>query len=457
MPGRNLTAIGLACVLANAFSLSAQTRTVLVPRSGSIGSTPTRTSVPPPATLPKAASSPDSNPAVLPVGLPLRIQLDHRYRMRMGAPIAGKLIEPVYSGDHIVLPANIVVVGTISGWQPIAKGTRTWALLDGDVTPLKEPILTFNALRLPGGASLPLTANATERTADVVKMASAPKKQSLVGKAEAQIDAKKQSVEGVIHSSHKSDMALKFVYGQLPYHPQEIWAGTQFDAVLDQPLSVPNPQALKKFPATPPDGHLTPGTLDVRLQNTISSATDKVGDSVSAVLTQPYFNAKKTSVILPTGTSIVGVVTQAKPARALGRNGMLRFAFRQIKLPSGTLENMHGQMTAVEGASGQNLTVDSEGGAKANAGQGKYLAPLLLGVMAGHSLDADQSPIEAGVSSNGFGLVTRIAAFFVVTPTMTASFASYAVAKSITRRWLMPGHNVVFAKNTRMELSVADR
>ncbi len=282
-------------------------------------------------------------------------------------------------------------------------------------------------------------------------------RQSLIGKGIAQVEAKKESVEGVLDSPHKSDLALKFLYGQLPYHPQYIWAGTQFDAVLEQPLTVPDPQAWKKLSAAPPHGYLPPGTLDVRLLTTISSATDRVGDPVSAVLTQPYFNAKKTSVILPTGTPIMGIITQAKPARTLGRNGTLRFAFRQIQLPSGKLEKMHGQMTTVEGANGQNLTVDSEGGAKANADQGKFLAPLLLGAIASNSLDGDQHAVSAGVSSNGFGLVTRIIAFVVVTPTMTAAFAYYSVAKSITRRWLMPGHNVVFAKNTRMELSVADR
>ncbi|MGC1784063.1 MAG: hypothetical protein WA708_16190 [Acidobacteriaceae bacterium] len=63
----------------------------------------------------------------------------------------------------------------------------------------------------------------------------------------------------------------------------------------------------------------------------------------------------------------------------------------------------------------------------------------------------------ACVPDNGFGLATRIAAFIVVIPAMTATFAHYSLGKSVTHRWLMPGHNMVFAKNTRMELAVADR
>ncbi len=444
-----LIAFAIVFLFVDAGFLPAQTRGVLVPRQPSVAnSTPESPAVKIPV---------PSHTAVLPAGLPLRIELDHRYGMREGERVIGRLIDPVYSGDNIVLPVNTVFRGTISGFDPVGKSERTWELLDGDVTPLKKPVLTFNAVELPGGEWLPLDASATDRTAAVIKMTGPQPKQSLIGKGMAQIDAKKQSVEGIVHSPHKSDLALKFMYGQLPYHPQDIWAGTQFDAVLEQPLTITSAQALRIFPSTPPQGHLPPGTLDVRLLHTISSATDKVGNPVSAVLTQPYFNAKKTSVILPTGTPVTGVITQAKPARGLGRNGTLRFAFRQIELPSGATEKMHGQMTAVEGTKGQNLTVDSEGGAKANPAQGRFLAPLLLGAMAGHSFDGDAGAAESGAYSNGFGLVARVIGFVAVTPAVSAGFAFYSFGKSVTRRWLMPGHNVVFEKNTRMELSVADR
>jgi hypothetical protein len=411
-----------------------------------------------PAPLPNATvPAPVPKIAVLAAGLPLRVQLDRRYRMRKGTPITGRLIDPVYSGDNIVLPRNTVIFGTISNLRSLQSSQRTWALLDGDVTPLKTPVLVFNALQLPGGERVALTADATERTAKVVKMGAPQGKRSLISKLKAQVDAKKQSVEGVVRAPHRSDRALQFVYGQLPYHPQDIWAGTQFDAVLTQPLTVPDPDAQKPLPLTPPVGHIPPGTLEARLMTPLSSATNKVGDPIAAVLTQPYLNANKTDVILPTGTRLTGVVTQSKPARSFSRNGTLRFTFRQVELPNGALQQMHGQMTAVEGTKGQNVTVDSEGGAKANSGQGKFLAPILLGAMAGHSFDSDQGAAEAGAYSNGFGVVARIVGFVAVTPAVSAGFAFYSAGKSMTRRWLMPGHNLVFEKNTRMELAVADR
>lgn len=464
---RSWNSIALCCgwMAACVFSLSAQNRPSAIPPS-QVLTKPTKqpqllsrpAPVARPAVLPNAGVPPPvPKIAVLAAGLPLRIQLDKRYRMRKGKSITGRLIDPVYSGDNIVLPKNTVIFGTISNLRSLQNSQRTWALLDGDVTPLKTPVLVFNALQLPGGERVALTADATERTAKIVKMGGPQPKRSLFGKLKAQIDAKKNSIKGIFHAHHKSDMALKFIYAQLPYHPQDIWAGTQFDAVLTQPLTVPDPNAQRPLPLTPPLGHIPPGTLDARLITTLSSATNKVGDPVAAVLTHPYFNANKTDVILPTGTQLNGVVTQAKPARKFSRNGALRFTFRHVELPNGALEQMHGQLTAVEGISGQNVTVDSEGGAKANSDQGQLLAPMLLGAMAATSLGDSQDSVSSGAASNGFGLVTRIAAFIVVNPGVTATFAYYSLGKSVTRRWLMPGHNVVFAENTRMELAVADR
>ncbi|HUZ04878.1 MAG TPA: hypothetical protein VMU62_05950 [Acidobacteriaceae bacterium] len=189
----------------------------------------------------------------------------------------------------------------------------------------------------------------------------------------------------------------------------------------------------------------------------ISSATSKQGASVEAVLTQPYMDTSRQHVLLPTGTWLLGNVTQAKPARKFGKNGKLRFTFRQVQLPTGTMERVHSQMTAVEGQKGQNIKVDSEGGAQANSGKGKFLAPLAMGMLAANSLDADQNFIHAGVASNGFGLVANIVGLALVNPNITAGFAYYAMGKTITRRLILPGHNVEFPKNTRMEMNIADR
>lgn len=412
------------------------------------------------ATARAGRSAPDI--AELPAGLPLRVQVDRRFRMRKGETVQGHLIDPVYSVDHIVLPVDTAIEGKISDLTALRGSTRVWARLNGDFTPLKQPVIVFDSLQLPDGLRLPIQAEASERTADLVKMGAPKKKKSLFKKAvtamHTKFDEARQSVSNAFHSHHKSDRALQILYGQLPYHPQDIWPGTEFDADLTQPLAVPDPHANKLLPVTPPHGHIPPGTLDARLLTPLSSKTDKVGNPVQAVLTEPYLAKDGEHVILPVGTQLVGKVTQAKPARKFGRNGTLRFTFREIELHPGDTEQVHAQMTAVEGQKGQNVTLDSEGGAQANADKGKYVDPLLLGYLAGsNAVDTNQNQVDAADTSNGFGLVARVASILFINAAAIGGFAYYALGQSVTRRWLMPGHQVVFAKNTRMQLSVADR
>lgn len=460
----NSVALGIAYLLGGVLSLHGQTPTLLIPSSKPRKNQSTQKTSAPTAVSSVLPHGPGSMPttAILAAGLPLRVQIDHRYRMRKGKPIEGRLIDPVYSADHIVLPVNTRIYGDISDLTPIHGSKRTWARLNGDFTPLKQPVLHFTSIKLPDGSSLPIDAEASERTADLVKMGPPVKKKSRIQKIKAAIHAKftgmKQGISNAVHSKHKSERALQIFYGQLPYHPQDIWTGTEFDAELTQPVTLPDPNANHLLPVTPPHGHIPPGTIDVRLITPLTSKTDKVDTPVEAILTQPYLSKNHQDVILPNGTHLVGVVTQAKPARFWGRNGTLRFTFRQVKLPGGTMENVHAQMTAVEGNKGQNVTLDSEGGAHANADKGKYINPLVLGYLAGaNALDTNQNQVDAATTSNGFGLPARILSILFVSGTTISVFAYYAAGQSVIRRWIMHGHEVVFAKNTRMELAVADR
>jgi hypothetical protein len=386
------------------------------------------------------------------------VQIDHRYRMRRGQPVVGFLIDPVYTPDHMLLPAYTRVTGRIARLRPAPRSTRVWAMLDADFTPLKTPELALDSLTLPNGQPLAIAATATERTAGLVRMTAKPKKKpSLWHRFTTYVHKRAVSLKNSVHSQHKAEFALRFLYGQLPYRPQEIWSGTQFDAVLGQPATLADPMAATPLPITPPNGHIPAGTLEARLTTPLSSATSQQGAPVEAVLTEPYMDTAHDTILLPTGTRLIGTVQRARPARKFGRNGTLRFTFRQVQLPSGTLERVHGQMTGVEGKKGQNVTVDQEGGAQASSDKGKFLAPLALGLMAGNSLDSDQGQLHAGVASNGLGLATRTVSILVLTPTVTASIAYYALAKSVTQRWLMPGHQVEFPRNTRLDLAISDR
>ncbi len=411
-----------------------------------------------PAKANKPAFVPDLKAtATLPAGLPLRVQILHRTTMRVGHTVEGKLIEPVYVSNHVVLPKGTRVFGRVAKLVPLSRSDRTWALLNGDFTPLKKPEITFNSIEV-SGERIAISAHGVERTAKVVRLTSKPKKKPTKWQqAKGLVKLGEKKVGEAVHHPNKREVAERFVYGQLPYHPREIWTGTQFDAELTAPATLRDPKTKPPLPLAPRTGTIPAGLIEARLTTRLSSATNKVGDPVEAVLTQPFLNAARDRVVLPTGTRLIGTVQQSQPARMWGRNGTLRFSFHQVVLPTGALAGVQSQMTGVEGTKGQNVHVDSEGGAHANSGAGKVMAPLALSLLAGHSFDPDLSSVSAGASSNGFGLVTNVASLIVDSPTMVEGFAFYALGKSLTRRWVLHGHQVEFAKDTRLEMEIASK
>ena len=73
------------------------------------------------------------------------------YRMRVGTKIEGHLTEPVYLVDHVAVPADSKVFGTITGKHSVSRQVRTAAMFNGDLTPLKDADVTFSELETPDG------------------------------------------------------------------------------------------------------------------------------------------------------------------------------------------------------------------------------------------------------------------------------------------------------------------
>ncbi|HEY0758162.1 MAG TPA: hypothetical protein VGD59_02780, partial [Acidisarcina sp.] len=335
--------------------------------------------------------------SILDRGIPLRVELDHGYPSRIGTRVDGHLISPVYRMDHVVLPAGTQVSGIIQSTRPIAAGARFNAWLDGDFTPLATPQLTFDSIRLPNGTVLPLRTVVEERTAKVIQMTPAGKR-SIVAQIRQQIQQRKQDALDIISAPGKGDRLRRYVYGQLPYHPQRIWRGTQYDAELLEPLVIPDKSV--PMPLVPLGKKAPSGKIQARLTTALTSATTQKGAPVEAVLSRPLLDSTGGRVLLPEGTRISGSVLQVKPAAWFARNGRLRFNFRTLEpvpgaprepeIQVGAGPSIEGHMTSAEATADQNLSIDSEGGAKAGPPKDQLLAPLLLGVLAISSLDRDR-------------------------------------------------------------------
>lgn len=411
-----------------------------------------------PGTNVPSASGPGTETVTIPQGVPLHVRVTRRTHLRKESEVDGVLTEPVYVYDRLVLPAGAVIRGRVSSLVPADHKIRTQALLNGDVTPLHDPVVNFTSIRV-GDQDVALSSEALLRSVQLVNFTLGGKKQSLAQKAKKLIRERIQSVHDAFFAPGKQDRALKLLYGQMPYHPQRIWTGSQFVADLNAsaPVTLPAEAASVVVPADA--SKLDNIVVTARLVDGLSSDLAKKGDMVNALVTTPVFNAQH-QLVLAEGARLEGTVLQAQPSRGFGRNGQLRFVFRGVqRTHEEQQQQIHGTLTAAEGNSAQNLTVDQEGGVKSNPDKNRFVAPLVLGVLAvaGHDRDRDGDNNGLGrdtVASNGFGLVARVLALTVNSRNISTGFAAYAFGKSIYFRFLTRGHPVAFPKDTLVRVQL---
>jgi hypothetical protein len=413
---------------------------------------------------------------LIPAGVPLRVQLDQSYRMRVGTKIEGHLTEPVYLVDHVAVPADSKIFGTITGKHNVSRQVRTAAMFNGDLTPLKDADVTFNELETPDGRHFAIETDATERTAKVVRMANpeeAPRR-SLGQKIAAAFRWTKRETVAGFTSPHKWDTAKQSLYAQIPVHPQEIWAGTEYDAELTQPVELTGQAVPEPIETADLSELKLTGNIEARLVDPVDSNTATEGMPVEAVLTQPLFeNDQKASspvqagetagqdqgrgkLLLPEGTHLIGSVVEAKPAGMFGRNGSLRMTFRKVELPEGDERLVHGRVIAAESVRSDRVQINDEGQIKANGGS-RFLAPITLGSLAAVSDSTGVGLVREAMTSNGLDLLTRIVGTASSNGGLISGFAYYEVGKIVYDTWIARGHEVVFAKNTRLEIELAQR
>ena len=394
-----------------------------------------------------------SDTDTLPANTPLHIRATHTAHLHVGTPVTGVLTEPIYLHDHLVLPQNTTVLGVVTGYASIDRKLRAKALLNGDVTPLHDPVVDFDRLQLPGSLQqISISSRGVIRDTQLVRFTARRNSPTYVQQAEDMARAQIKSVHDIFFTPGRTDRALRLLYSQLPYHPQRIWAGTGFIANLSAPLYLPSSQSSPM--AVVSSASLNSISVSARLITALDSAKSKSGDKVTATVTRPVFDGDH-NLLVPEGATLQGVVTRSRPARWLGRNGELRFGFRGLTDEVGTT-SVDGNITGATGAKAENLAVDEEGNVKANPDKGKILAPLLLAYTAALGHDDDGGVGQTVVGSNGFGLVARFIAL-TNNKNVAAGFGIYALAKSVYFRYIDRGHQVTFPRDTEVEVQLVSR
>jgi hypothetical protein len=379
--------------------------------------------------------------------------------MRMGQPVHTRTIYPLYVDDKLVLPAGTEVEGRIIALQPAPKQRRTDAKLGGDFTPLHTPRIEFDRLILGNGTIQEIDALPASDGVDVVRFQAtgAASHQSLTRKLWAEAVGREKEAVRTFTAPGKGERARRMLYGELPYHPELLLAGTQYEVELKEHLApvkllaAPSDKQAEEFAGH--DRVSETVTLAATLEDDISSHDAVRGTKVRAKVIEPLFD-KSGLLKVPQGSELIGEVTQAHPAGKWGKDGTLRFSFRELRFPQGFAQRVHGAAAAIDAPHSANLQLDAEGGVR-HRPKG-IAAPLAMGLLAASTIHEDEvTVLHTGGASNGFALVGRVAAIAAKSNYVGAAFGFYGTGRAFYSRYIAHGKDVEFPKDTRIEVLLA--
>jgi len=418
-----------------------------------------------------AAAPPESIPLTVPKGMPIQVVIDGDIRVkRVGQPIHGRVAEPIYAFDKLVVPIGSEVHGRIREIEDVSGRKRTLAALDADFTPPHRIHIEFNELVLADGKHIPVDTVVTPGSGRVVQFVTAPaegsKKAARDVAAEKARQAKEQAKQEwdnavkQVKQPGKMHRIEKFLVAQLPAHPQYIDAGSVYFAELQQPLEFGSepltPGLAASLTSPPPDGSF----VRARLLTGVSSETAQKGDEVQAMLSQPLFDGDR--LILPEGSILKGSVVQVQPAKHLARNGQLRFIFHELVLPGGLDHKVDALLAGVESDRANNLNLDSEGGAHAAEPNSRYLKTAvsigLATVSFGVGGDAVGDTAERAAGGGGGYKVIGIAMGVAIhSQPFGMALGAAGATHSLYVHFIARGREVVFPKNTAMQIGIGVR
>lgn len=401
----------------------------------------------------------------LPSGTPLQIALDKEVRVRkLGQAIHGRVIQPVYAFDHLVIPVGAEVTGHISNISGISTKKRTLGILNVDLTPAHTIEVEFDDLLLADGKDIRLHTSVTPGSGQVMRLSSAGEheKRSKVKSAASQKmeEAKQEWYNAMkeVREPGKMHRVLRYGLAQFPVRPQYIDAGTLYFAELQEPLNFGSeplsPKTAAALGTSPPPGSLVHALLITPL----NSATTQKGVEVEALISQPLFGGDR--LILPQGSRLRGSVLQVRPARRLHRNGQLRIAFRELVLPEGIAQKVVTSLEGVESGAEGHAQLDAEGGTRATDSKSRFVDTglsvglALVGQGGKHDV-GEAGPVSGGATA--FKIVGIITGVFVRSHSFAIVMSAFGGSRSIYNNFLRRGRDIIFPKNTIMEIGFGSR
>ena len=423
-----------------------------------------------PAVRAMSAGSPATIPLEVPAGTPLPVILDGEVRIRKaGQTIHGKIAEPVYAFDKLVVPAGSEVTGSVTRIAGVSALRRTKAALDANFSPTRDVEITFDQVTLPDGRRIPIHTQVSPASQGVLQLATSAdtrnednekKKNAAMKLASDKASEKKREIsrdwelaKQQISAPGKIPRLKRLALSELPFHAQYFDAGTRFNAELLDPLNFGSEELTQEkthmVGAAPAAGSI----IHALLKTPLDSASSQKGEEVEAVMTEPLFTDSQ--LILPEGTLLKGSVLQVRPARRLHRNGQLRIVFHQIVPPKSAEQQVEASLEGVEVKGEQNLSLDSEGGAQATTPKTRYLTTgISVAIAAFSDNDLFNRTLDGASGYRVVGILIGLAAH---SRAFAYTFGAYGAGMSIYGNFLSRGHDVVYPKDTAMAIGFGSR
>ncbi len=382
----------------------------------------------------RAQDRPDAKTVVIEPGNDFRAGLEKGVRLKkIGQPITAKLLEPVYAGENLAVPAGSTIKGHVSAISTVPMRKRAGRMLGGDFTPPKTAHVTFDQLVLSDGTTVPIHTDSAIGLGRVANSRYLPA---------AQRPGSFKKIEGAatapFREPHKLQRLGEAVVTSLPYHPEYIDQGTVFDTALLEPVTLPL--------SVEPDRksqQLTSDYLHFHLLTPIQSNSSHAGTPIEAVVSEPYYQGDH-QLIYPVGTKITGTVQKASATGWMKKNGSVIFAFRFISMPDGTTKEIHSTVGGIEAERSEGLEVGKEGEIKATTSPlDRILAPVSL--IGPSRAVSDPSVVKtawsrSGEGRSGFGLLGAGAA--QASAGTAIGFGYFGAAKKLYSAFIAKGSSV---------------
>ena len=433
----------------------------------------------------KLPSDEPAKPATIsltvPKGTAIQVALDGEVRIREERqPLRGHVVQPIYAFDKLVIPVGTEVSGQITRIEAVSAGKRALAALDADFTPAHAFEVQFDELILADGRHIAIRTEVTPGSGQVIRFLTAKDDKPKSGVKEAASEKATQAKEEAkqewdaamsqVKQPGKMRRAERYAIAQLPVHPQYIDAGSVYFAELQEPLEFGQEpltqEMVTSLSANPPTGTF----VHARLMTPLNSATTPKGAEVEAILSQPVFDSDH--LILPQGSHLKGSVVQVQPARYMSRNGQLRMVFHELSAPDGPngpaiAQNVDASLESVQSIKDGDVKLDAEGGAEATTPKTRYLQTGIAIGLATVSFRGDADAVgpnsggntlnRAAGGANGFKLVGITMGVLVHSRVFGYTMGAYGAGMSIFTHFVARGRDVVFPKNTEMDIGIGAR